>query len=111
MNGEPRSNGKGSSMIKKIIHVNQHKIRSNGTTGRREPVLSCKTYKSNDYCHEIAISVPGVGCVAKVIYSPDKPLPCGAKVWLETNQDIECILWKGDRCKRRDRRGKIIDEA
>ena len=77
--------------MKKIIHVNQHKIRSNTKTGEREPVLTCKTYKDNTYCHEIVIIVPGVGRVAKIIYSPDKPLPCGARVWIETKQDVECI--------------------
>ena len=29
--------------------------------------------------------------VAKVIYSPDKPLSCGAKVWIETENRVETI--------------------
>ena len=29
--------------------------------------------------------------VAKVIYSPDKPLSCGARVWIETQNEVECI--------------------
>jgi len=76
---------------KKIIHVNQHVIKRNNKTGEREPVLTCKTYKSNDYCHEAVIRIPGVGVAAKVVYSPDKPLQCGARVWIETTHDVECI--------------------
>jgi len=26
---------------------------------------------------------------AKVIYSPDKPLSCGAKVWIETESEVK----------------------
>ena len=28
---------------------------------------------------------------AKVIYSPDKPLSCGAKVWIETQNKVKTI--------------------
>ena len=72
--------------MKKRIHVNQHKIRSNNKTGERNPVITVKTYKSNDYCHEVVIGGP-----CRVIYSPDKPLPCGARVWIETESEVECL--------------------
>lgn len=72
--------------MKRVIHVNQHKIKSNHKTGEREPVLTVKTYRTNDYCHEAYIDGP-----CKVIYSPDKPLPCGAKVWIETEEDVKCV--------------------
>lgn len=71
--------------MKTIIHVNQHVIKSNKKTGQREPVLTVKTYKSNTYCHEVEILGP-----SKVIYSPDRPLPCGAQVWVETNSEVIC---------------------
>ena len=73
--------------LKKRIHVNQHKIRSNRKTGDREPVLTVKTYKDNTYCHEVVIDGP-----CKVIYSPDKPLSCGARVWIETEENVRCVL-------------------
>ena len=44
--------------MKKKIHVNQHIIRSNRKNNEREPVLTVKTYKSNDYCHEAIIDGP-----------------------------------------------------
>jgi hypothetical protein len=71
--------------MKKIIHINQHVIRKNNKTGEREPVITCKTYKDNTYCHEVTINGP-----CRVIYSPDKPLSCGAKVWIETTEEVEC---------------------
>jgi hypothetical protein len=29
---------------------------------------------------------------SKVVYSPDKPLSCGARVWIETQADVEVIV-------------------
>jgi hypothetical protein len=72
--------------MKTIVHVNQHIIRSNSKTGERMPVLTVKTYKENTYAHSVRIDGP---CV--VVYSPDKPLSCGAKVWIETQGNVEVI--------------------
>ena len=69
--------------MKTKIHVNQHVIRRNAKTGEREPVLTVKTYKSNTYAHEVSINGP-----CKVVYRPDKPLSCGAKVWIETEAEV-----------------------
>ena len=69
--------------MKTKIHVNQHVIRSNKKHGKKEPVLTVKTYKSNTYAHEVEINGP-----SKVIYSPDKPLSCGARVWIETESEV-----------------------
>lgn len=72
--------------MKTIIHVNQHVIKANRKEGRTDPVLTVKTYKSNTYAHEVAIHGP-----SKVVYSPDKPLSCGAHVWIETQSPVEVI--------------------
>jgi len=69
--------------MKTIIHVNQHVVKSNAKTGERNPVLTVKTYKTNTYAHEVEIKGD-----SKVIYSPDKPLSCGAKVWIETDGEV-----------------------
>ena len=69
--------------MKTKIHVNQHVDRSNKKHGKKEPVLTVKTYKSNTYAHEVEINGP-----SKVIYSPDKPLSCGARVWIETESEV-----------------------
>jgi hypothetical protein len=76
--------------IKKIIHVNQHNVRSN-KDGMNRPVLTCKTYKSNDYAHELIIYGEDGKEAARLVYSPDKPLSCGAKVWIETHNEIEIV--------------------
>ena len=73
--------------MKKIIHVNQHKIRSNTKNGTDEPVLTVKTYKENNYAHEAIIKKDGEE-VARVIYSTHKPLSCGARVWIETHNPV-----------------------
>ena len=69
--------------MKTRIHVNQHIIRKNYKNNENEPVLTCKTSKSNEYAHEVEILGP-----SKVIYSPNKPLSCGAKVWIETESEV-----------------------
>jgi hypothetical protein len=72
--------------MKTIVHVNQHNIRSNINAEERKPVLTVKTYKSNEYGNEVLINGP-----CKVIYSPDKPLSCGARVWIETQGEVVII--------------------
>jgi hypothetical protein len=73
-------------MTKSIIHVNQHVIKRNNKTGDREPILTVKQGRKNTYAHEVAIHGP-----SSVVYSPDKPLSCGAKVWIETESEVEFI--------------------
>lgn len=72
--------------MKTIIHVNQHVVKSNRKNKVEEPVLTVKTYKSNTYAHEVNIKGD-----SKVVYSPDKPLSCGAHVWIETQSEVEVV--------------------
>jgi hypothetical protein len=72
--------------MKTIIHVNQHVIKSNRKTGATDPVLTVKTYKSNTYAHDVEILGP-----SKVVYSPNKPLSCGAHVWIETQAEVKVV--------------------
>ena len=69
-------------MIKRI-HVNMHKIRFNRKHGTNDPVLTVKTSHSNRYAHNVFIDGP-----SEVIYQPDKPLSCGARVWIETHSKV-----------------------
>ena len=77
--------------MKTVIHVNQHIIKRNAKQKENQPVLTCKTYKSNNYAHEALIYGQDGKVAAKVIYSPDKPLSCGAKVWIETQNKVKTI--------------------
>ena len=72
--------------MKTIVHVNQHIIKSNRKNGESEPVLTVKNYKSNTYANDVIIHGP-----SRIVYSPDKPLSCGAHVWLETEALVEIV--------------------
>lgn len=67
--------------MKTIIHIDQRAIRRNRKTGTRDPVITVKTYKTNQRAHRVVIHGP---CILR--YEPDNPLPCGATVWIETHQ-------------------------
>lgn len=73
-------------MAKTIVHVNQHVIKKNRKTGERKPVLTVKRGRINRYATEVQIAGPSV-----VVYSPDKPLSCGATVWIETEAEVVLI--------------------
>ena len=72
--------------MKTIIHVNQHVIRKNLKEGTRDPVLTVKTYKDNKYAHRVKIHGE-----SEIVYSPDDPLSCGARVWIETQDEVEIL--------------------
>ena len=73
---------------KTIVHINSNTIKRNAkkSSGQREPVIAIKGIK-NTYVHQLEIPAP-----CRVVYQPDKPLSCGAKVWIEVlGLDIELI--------------------
>jgi hypothetical protein len=72
--------------MKTIIHVNQHVIKANRANGENNPVLTVKTYKSNTYAHKVKIHGE-----SSIVYSPDKPLSCGAHVWIQTEAEVEIV--------------------
>lgn len=81
---------------KTIVHVNQHVIKSNNKTIREnpdnwlnliQPPLTIKSGKMNTYGDRADIIVNGE-VVATIVHSPDKPLSCGARVWIETYEDV-----------------------
>jgi hypothetical protein len=65
------------------IHVNQHIIKRNRATGERDPVLTVKNHRGNFYAHAVEILGP-----SRIAYSSDRPLPCGATVWVETEAEV-----------------------
>ena len=74
--------------MKTIIHVNQHIIKANAKNGRADPCLTIKTYKSNVYANEACILDSEGVEIARVVYRPHKPLSCGARCWVETQNDV-----------------------
>tara|TARA_R110000803_G_scaffold74903_6_gene139159 strand:+ start:10907 stop:11146 length:240 start_codon:yes stop_codon:yes gene_type:complete len=78
--------------MKTIIHVNQHKVKSNTKNNTEEPVLTCKTYKTNTYTNEVVIYGQDGLEAARVVYSPNKTLSCGARVWIETQNKVDTVI-------------------
>jgi hypothetical protein len=78
--------GEGGVVMKTRIHVNQHEIRANAKDGGRRPVITVKTHKSNQYAHGVIVHGE-----CHVVYRPDKPLSCGARVWIETDARVELV--------------------
>jgi hypothetical protein len=75
-------------MKKTIIHVNQHIIKSNAKEGKTDAPLTVKTYNSNTRATTASILDDNGNVVAKVVYRPDSPLSCGARVWIETTNEV-----------------------
>lgn len=69
--------------MKTIIHVNQKVIRANLKHGADDPPITVKTYQSNQYASEVVITGP-----CRIVYRPDKPLSCGARLWIETEAEV-----------------------
>ena len=66
------------------IHVNQHVIKANAKNGESNPIFTIKQGGSNTYAHNVKVKGE-----MELVYSPDKPLSCGAQLWLETRGEIE----------------------
>ena len=69
--------------MKKIIHINKNIIQYNGKHGTDLPVCRVQVGKKITYGRTVDILGP-----SKMIYNNDKPLSCGAKLWIETDADI-----------------------
>ena len=69
----------------KRIHVNQHNIKWNkkNPNDLPKPVISVKCGGKNYVGAEAIINGS-----SKVIYSTNKPLSCGARVWIETTAEV-----------------------
>ena len=67
------------------IHVDQHAIRANAKDGGKRPVLTVKNYQTNRKAHRVRIDGP-----SELVYQPDNPLSCGARVWIETKATV-CV--------------------
>lgn len=74
------------TVMKTIIHINQHKIKANKKDGGNRAVLTVKSGKTNNYAHEVELYGP-----FKIVYRPQKPLNCGARVWVETKYPVKSI--------------------
>ena len=68
-----------------IIHINRNIIQRNSKNNKDDPVCRVETNGVVRYCMEVEIKGP-----SRMVYRPNKPRPCGAKLWIET--EAECVL-------------------
>jgi hypothetical protein len=73
--------------MKTTIHINRHRVAQNRKNAEALPPISCRTYKGTIYGNDVAILDGQGNVVAHIKYSPEKPLSCGATVWIETAHD------------------------
>ena len=73
-------------MTKQILHVAQGAIASNRKHGTNEPPIIIRNYKGSCRAHEVELVKDGE-VLGRFVYRPHDPLPCGARLWLETNTD------------------------
>ena len=76
------------------LHINRHNIQANQdkAASERIPVISVKQRQENRYGYEAQLTGP-----SRLVYRPEKPLPCGATVWLETLDEVIVISSRGER--------------
>ncbi len=70
-------------MAKKRISVNKYKIVHN--LKYPEDIQPPRIQEGKDITYGIAASIMGP---STLVYHPDDPLKCGARVWLETKAEI-----------------------
>jgi len=70
----------------KIIHINRNIIQANAKHGKQDPVCRVEDKGQVTYCMEVVINGP-----SRMVYRPDHPRPCGAKLWIETEAPLVLI--------------------
>jgi len=69
--------------MKKFLHINRNIIQHNAKHGKNLPVCRVQEGHTSRYGQTVDIHGPST-----MIYDPDHPLSCGAKLWIETEADI-----------------------
>lgn len=89
----------------KIIHINKNIIQYNSKHGTSFPVCRVEEGKEVTYCMEVDIKGE-----SKMVYKPDCPRACGAKLWIETEAEVEMtgIAKYSDFEKMKESRKKLL---
>ena len=67
----------------KRLHVDRRVMAQNARSGRTDPPITIQTSKGPLKCKGAFINGPSV-----FVYRPEKPLSCGAKLWIETHAEV-----------------------
>jgi hypothetical protein len=70
----------------KRIHINKHVIAKNLKEGTDAPAVTVQTSKKPYRGKAVAIHGPSA-----VVTSMDKPLKCGARIWIETKSEVTVL--------------------
>ena len=69
--------------MKTIIHINRNIIQQNEKRNTRLPVCRVDMNGKTWYGSKVDILGP-----SSMVYRPDKPRACGAKLWIETEAEV-----------------------
>lgn len=71
-----------------ILHIHRQRIAQNikASPSERQPPIIVRSGKQRTYGNTIEIDGP-----CRIVYSPDKPLDCGARVWIETESGVRVL--------------------
>lgn len=69
-----------------IVHVNRHVLAANRKHDLNDPPLTVRRGRRTERFHSVELVGP-----ARVVHSPDKPLPCGARVWIEAADAVGAL--------------------
>lgn len=71
--------------MKTIIHVNSHIIRGNAKNSTNDPPITIRRGRNKIIGRATEVMIDGP---SKIVYSPCKPLSCGARMWIETESEV-----------------------
>lgn len=77
-------------MSKSIVHINRNIIQHNSKHSTDYPVCRVEADGEVVYAAEVHFHGP-----SKMVYSPENPRPCGAKLWLETEEPLDVVDERG----------------
>lgn len=78
-------------MKKTLIHVAQQAIAKNRKHGTNDPAIIVRQGGKSQRTNAVEIVHEGV-VVGRFVYSPHKPLSCGARLWFEVPDGVTVSL-------------------
>ncbi|MET0375925.1 MAG: hypothetical protein ABW128_16925 [Rhizorhabdus sp.] len=72
-----------------IVHVAQDAIRRNAKNSTSDPAIIVRRNSKPTRHSELEIVGPDGTVVGEFVYSPHKPLPCGARLWLKVHDGFD----------------------
>lgn len=68
-----------------IIHINRNVIQRNARRPHEEQEPPCRVERNGKVVYGWETSILGP---SKMVYRPEQPRPCGAKLWIETEDTV-----------------------